>query len=117
MRCVRGRVAGFVLRRKHDERERRAVGYLVRALWEVDPLAVADREDLLDLGAHPVSGRVRGDARTPVGEELVEVRLEAEPVAVLLGRKKVAGVRQSLETLLDVPDVEVGLGHCEPNLR
>ena len=88
--------------------------HLVRALREVDPLnTLAGREDLLDLGAHPVARRVRGNARTPVGEELVEVRLEAEAVAVPLGREKVAGVRQRLEALLDVPDVEVGLGHCE----
>jgi hypothetical protein len=47
----------------------------------------------------------------------VLVRREAEPIAVLLGRKVVTCRGQSLERRLDVADVKFRLGDSKPYLR
>ena len=51
-------------------------------------------EDLLHLGAHPLLDLGRLDVGAAVGQELVEVGRQAEPVAVALAGQVVAGRRQ-----------------------
>ena len=53
----------------------------------------------------------------PFDDVEVLVRREAEPIAVLLGRKVVTCRGQSLERRLDVADVKFRLGDSKPYLR
>src|SRR5262249_49861617 len=72
---------------------------------------------LLDLLPNDlVDGRC-ADASSSIGEKLVEVRLEAKTVTVLLRGQEVAAIREGIQALLDVADVEARLGYGEANLR
>jgi hypothetical protein len=70
----------------------------------------AGREDFLDLGANLLPDGWRSDAGATIGQELVEVRLEAEPVAVAIRVQVVAAIREGFQALLDAADGEPGFG-------
>ena len=95
--CVDKRARCFVgssiVWRQHDECNACHVGNLTALVREENSgdVSFSFREYLLHLGADTLFGACCLDARTPVGEQLIQVRRQAEPIAVLLGRKVVAG--------------------------
>ena len=95
-----------------------AVGDLVAFLREEDALdAAAGGEDLLDFFADALLNGRGADGSTAVGKALVEVFLEAEPVAIALDREVVGCLGEGLQGGLDVADVEARLGDREADLR
>src|SRR5439155_23543623 len=93
---------------------------LAAFLGEVDPLdARADGKGVPNLGADALVDLVRLDAGPAVSQELVQVGLGTEPVAVARGVEIVAGAiggHQRVEHGLYVGNVQVRSGDRHPNL-
>ena len=102
----------------HDgEHERRAVGDVSGLVGEEDPLdAVTLAELVSDGGTHLLVDAWSSDARAPVGQELVQIRLELEAVAPLLAVEVVASVAEGFEALVDAGEVDTGLADGEADL-
>ena len=76
----------------------------------------AGLEDLLNDLLDPfLDGRL-GDGRPAVGQDLVQVRAQAESIAVVDRRQVVAARGESIEGRLHVADVEIRLGDGQADL-
>ncbi len=102
----------------HDgERERRAVSDVSGLVGEEDRLdAVTFPELVSDSGTHLLVDAWSSDARAPVRQELVQIRLELEAVAPLLAVEVVASVAEGFEALVDVGEVHPGLADSQAHL-
>src|SRR5262249_5851117 len=59
----------------------------------------------------------RSNARAPIGEQLVEIRLEPEAVAPFFRVQVIAGLVERLQALLDASEIDAGLANPQTDLR
>ena len=113
----RGRVAVDLVGGHDHQRQGGVIGNLAGLVGEVDAIqGWAGLEDLLDDLLDPLIDGWLGDGCPAIGQQLVQVGSQAEPIAVVDALQVVTASAQAIENGLDVADVQVRLGDGQADL-
>src|SRR5208337_5344199 len=112
-----GRVAVDLVWGHDHNRQGGVIGNLASLVGEVDAIqGRAGLEDLLDNLLDPLIDGWLRDGCPPIGQQLVQVGSQAEPIAVIDAFQVVTASAQAVDNGLDVGDVQVRLGDGQADL-